>query len=436
MGSQAGAGVRFGRRYGGVVLVLLLIAAVLPAGCKSKESPQEAREVKFYTWKPNQPEVWDEVMGLFEAEHPGVTVRREIGPHSSTAYHDLLAQKLKNRSTDLDVFLMDVVWPAEFAAAGWARPLDDRFPPADREAFLSGTIAANTYQGTIYGVPLYTASGMLYYRKDLLERHGFSPPKTWEEMVRQAAAITARNPGIQGFSAQFRQYEGLVCNMLEVIMSNGGYLLDPGGKPAIAEPRALEAVRFVRERIVGAAAPQGVLTYAEPESLALFVQGRAVFHRNWPYAWAVSNNPEHSTVAGKVGVSVLPHFSGGKSHAALGGWQVGISAYSENVDLAWTFVRFLTSERIQKRLAIRAGLAPTRRALYDDSDVLAAHPQFGPMKAVFLSAVPRPVSPLYPALSHILQRYFSKALSDPRADLAAEARKAAAEMEKTLALTR
>jgi len=58
------------------------------------------------------------------------------------------------------------------------------------------------------------------------------------------------------------------------------------------------------------------------------------------------------------------------------------------------------------------------------------------MKAVFLSAVPRPVSPLYPALSHILQRYFSKALSDPRADLAAEARKAAAEMEKTLALTR
>jgi multiple sugar transport system substrate-binding protein len=435
MDSNRKEGTSFFRRRGGVLLAALLALFILPAGCDRKEGKDDARILRFYTWKPNQPEVWDEIIRRFETEHPGVTVRREIGPHSSTAFHDLLAQKLKNRSTDLDVFLLDVVWPAEFAAAGWAVPLDDLFPPAAQAAFLPGTIAANTYRGKIYGVPLYIGSGMLYYRKDLLERYGFAPPATWAEMVDQAAAITAGEPGMYGFSGQFKQYEGLVCNMLEYIRSNGGYLLDPlRGKPAIAEPPALEAVRFVRDRIIGTAAPAGVLTYEEPESLALFVQGKAVFHRNWPYAWEAANNPAHSTVAGKVGIATLPHFPGGRSHAALGGWQVGISAFSGNRDLAWTFVRFLTGEGNQKRLAIRAGLAPTRRALYDDGDVLAAQPQFGEMKAVFLSAVPRPVSPLYPSLSHILQRYFSKALSDPRSDLPAEARRAAAEMEKTLAL--
>lgn len=422
------------RRVGRLLLALLLLF-VLPVGCDQKKDKQDAQLIRFYTWKPNQPEVWDEIVRRFEAEHPGVKVMREIGPHSSTAFHDLLTQKLKNRSRDLDVFLMDVIWPAEFASAGWAAPLDDYFNQTAQAEYLPGTIAANTYRQKIYGVPLYIGSGMLYYRKDLLERYGFGPPDTWNEMVKQAAAITAKETDMYGFSAQFKQYEGLVCNMLEYIRSNGGHMLDPyRGKPAITGLQALDAVRFVRDQIVGKSAPTGILTYEEPESLALFVQGKAVFHRNWPYAWEVANNPDRSKVAGKVGIATLPHFSGGQSHAALGGWQVGISAFSGNRDLAWTFVRFLTSGPIQKQLAVRAGLAPTRLALYEDGDILAANPQFREMKKVFLTATPRPVSPLYPALSNILQRYFSKAISDSRSDLPAEARSASDEMEKTLAL--
>ena len=74
----------------------------------------------FVTWKPNVPAAWDEILKVFEEEHPDIVVKRETGPHSSTAFHDMLTQKLKNKSTDVDVFLMDVIWPPEFAAAGWA----------------------------------------------------------------------------------------------------------------------------------------------------------------------------------------------------------------------------------------------------------------------------------------------------------------------------
>lgn len=432
-------GIAQGRGGWLLYLGMFCLLPILPlSGCIQKSEPGKTT-IRFVTWKPNQPAVWDELISVFEAEHPDIRVVREVGPHSSTAFHDLLTQKLKNRSDEVDVFFMDVIWPPEFAAAGWAMPLDDLFPPSEREAFLDGPVLANTYQGKTYGVPLFIDSGMLYYRKDLLRKYGFSPPKTWGEMVAQAERIVSgenrEGAGLYGFSGQFKQYEGLVCDVMEFILSNNGHIINPEtGEIEIDRKPAVDAVRFVRDEIIGKAAPRGVLTYEEPESLTLFLEGRAVFHRNWPYAWEVSQNAERSSVRGKVGISALPHFPGGRSYSALGGWQLGIGAFSKNREAAWTLIRFLTGERMQKHLALRAGLAPTRKALYADADVLTAYPQFSEMKAVFLTTWPRPRSPLYPALSHILQRYFSTVISDRRSDPEAEARIAAAEMRKVLAL--
>lgn len=422
-----------------IVWIFLLIPILL-AGCTRKESSGKTN-VTFVTWKPNQPEVWEEAFRLFEEENPDIRLTREVGPHSSTAFHDLLTQKLKNRSPDIDVFFMDVIWPPEFAAAGWALPLDELFALEEREEFLASSILANSYRGGVYGMPLFVDSGILYFRKDLLEKYGFEPPRTWQEMVEEAEAIVTgeevAGESIAGFSGQFKQYEGLVCDMMEYILSNGGDIMNPEtGTAAIAEEPALEAVRFVRDRIIGRAAPRGVLTYQEPESLALFIQGRAVFHRNWPYAWEVSNNPARSRIAGKVGIARLPHFPGGKSHSTLGGWQLGISVYSKNKDAALRFVRFMSSPRMQKFLAIRAGLAPTRRALYEDPEIIGAHPQFEQMGDVFLTAYPRPRTPLYPAVSNVLQRYFSRAISDADIDLREEAERASREIEEIVSLSR
>ncbi len=425
------------------ILLLLFILIIIPllslSGC-TKEGEKGQTVIRFVTWKPNIPEAWEEIYRIFEAEHPDIKLIREVGPHFSTAFHDLLTQKLKNRSTDVDVFLMDVIWPPEFAAAGWAMPLDDVFPPSEQEEFLSGTILANKYEGRIYGIPLFIDSGVLYYRKDLLEKYGFRPPETWQELIQQAEKIVseeAKNGAeLYGFSGQFKQYEGLVCDMMEFILSNEGNILNPeSGEPELSEKHAIEAVRFVRDNIIGGVAPVGVLTYQEPESLDLFIQGKVVFHRNWPYAWEVSNNPERSTIVGKVGITKLPHFPGGKSYSTLGGWQVGISSYSENKNAAMIFARFLTSERIQKLLALKAGRAPTRKRLYEDEEILKAYPHFSDMKEVFLTAYPRPRTPLYPAVSNILQRYFSKAISNPDSNIDEEAKMASEEIEKIFALT-
>ncbi|MEE9523845.1 MAG: ABC transporter substrate-binding protein, partial [Thermodesulfovibrionales bacterium] len=380
------------------IKVLFFISIAFPvilAGCSQKKDPDKT-EIRFVTWKPNQPEVWNEIIDIFHRENPDIKVVREIGPHSSTAFHDILTQKLKNRSRDVDVFFMDVIWPPEFAAAGWAMPLGDKFSPEERKKFLDGTILANTYKGTIYGVPLFIDSGMLFYRKDLLEKHGFSPPGTWNEMVDQAKKIvkgeSSEGTEMYGYSGQFKQYEGLVCDMMEYILSNKGHIIDEKGNIAIADRPAVDAVRFVRDNVIGEIAPLGVLTYQEPESLDLFIQGRAVFLRSWPYAWIVSNDRTRSRIAGKVGIAQLPHFKKGKSSSTLGGWQLGISSYSDNKEAAWKFISFLTSDRIQKLYSIKAGKAPTRKALFDDPEILKANPHFKDMEEVFHAAYPRPRS--------------------------------------------
>jgi multiple sugar transport system substrate-binding protein len=403
-----------------VALGFLILLVLFIPGC-TKKPEGGVTTIRFVTWKPNQPEVWDEIIGNFEKKHPHIKVEREIGPHSSTAFHDLLTQKLKNRSKDVDVFFLDVTWPPEFASAGWALPLDGRFPPSEREKFLAGPVMADTYKGNIYGIPLFVDAGMLFYRKDLLKKYRFAPPRTWPEMVAQAKAVVAgekrQDREIAGFSGQFKQYEGLVCNMLEYVLSNGGHILNPQtGKSALAEKPAVEAVRFVRDGIIGSLAPLGVLTYQEPESLDLFVQGGAVFHRNWPYAWEVSNNPQKSAIAGNVGIAKLPAFPGGMSHSTLGGWQLGISAFSEKQDTAWEFVQFVTGEETQRLIALKA------------------NPQFADMREVFIAAYPRPRTPLYPTVSNILQRYFSKTISDAGADIEREAKSASAEIDRMLAL--
>jgi multiple sugar transport system substrate-binding protein len=422
-----------------ILLALLCLFLFLP-GCPKKEEAGKTT-LRFVTWKPNIPSAWDEIYSIFEAENPGVDIVVETGPHSSTAFHDMLTQKLKNRSTDVDVFLMDVIWPPEFGAAGWAMPLDELFSHEEREDYLAGSVLANTYEGRVYGLPLFVDSGVLYYRRDLLHKYALKPPATWQGMVSQAELVVLAEAEegneMFGFSGQFKQYEGLVCDMMEYILSNGGWILHPEtGEPALAEKPAVEAVRFVRERVIGNVAPRGVLTYQEPESLDLFLQGRAVFHRNWPYAWEVSNDPERSRIAGRVGIAPLPHFPGGKSYSTLGGWQVGISAYSKNPEAAWRFARFLSSPRMQKHLALAAGRAPTRTALYEDPDILRAYPHFSALKEVFLHAYPRPRTPLYPSVSHVLQRYFSRAISEERVDLEKEAREASREIEKILSLAR
>jgi multiple sugar transport system substrate-binding protein len=414
------------------IIALLFFFQPQPAGAQSTI-------LNFISSRSDTPQLWDRAIGDFEKQNPGVRVVRQIAPNSSTQFHDLLTQKLKNRDTRLDVFFMDVIWPAEFASAGWALPLDRFFLKSEQHAFLDAPISANRYRGQTFGVPLFIDAGLLYYRKDLLEKYRMRPPRHWPDLVEQAKIILAgeRDSHLTGYSGQFKQYEGLVCNMMEYILSNGGALWDEERQTsALQQDRAKEAVRFVRDHVIGKISHRGVLAYEEPESVALFTQGRAIFHRNWPYAWQIANDPKQSKVAGKVEMMPLPAFPGGRGASTLGGWQMGISRFSRQPELAWRFVSFVTSHEMQKQIALSMGRAPARKALYRDPELLAKLPRLETLLETFKQAVPRPTTPVYVPLSNIMQRYFSAALVLPDSNIDQRAALAARDMDRVLDLLR
>jgi multiple sugar transport system substrate-binding protein len=122
----------------------------------------------------------------------------------------------------------------------------------------------------------------------------------------------------------------------------------------------------------------------------------------WSYGWAHFQGPD-SAVKDKVGVAALPAVDGGESVSCIGGWQWGVSAFSEHPDEAIKLVRFMSSPETSKLLAIEAAQLPAFSALYEDPDVLAAAPWFKAALPVVQTARARPVTPRYNEVSEIIR---------------------------------
>jgi multiple sugar transport system substrate-binding protein len=262
---------------------------------------------------------------------------------------------------------------------------------------------------------------------------GRPPPRSFEDLERAALALQSP-PQLWGFVWQGKQYEGLVCDYLEVLHGHGGFWVDPATLAVgLDRPEAVAAlsflVRCVRERPIS---PPGVTTYQEEESRRIFQDGRAVFLRNWPYAWRLAQS-EGSPVRGRVGVLPMVHAPGGRSAGTLGGWGLAISAFSRHPDLAMEFVRAATSLDAQRALCGPTGYAPARRESYDDPELIAANPFLAELRRLHENAVPRPAIAGYALASDILQRHLSAALSgatQPAGALRAAARETRAMLRK------
>jgi multiple sugar transport system substrate-binding protein len=334
-------------------------------------------------------------------------------PSQSTEVHQQLVQALSLRDGSIDVFTGDIIWISEFAGAGWSAPLNDYFGPSVQAQYFPGVIDACTYGGAMHALPWYLDAGMLYYRKDLLDAAGIAAPASWSELVMAAQKLTSGGKVADGFNWQAKQAEVLVCDLVEFIGSNGGSILAPDGKTVtIAEPNAVEAVQFMydtfnKDKIT----PKSVLSWDEVPSELPFLGGKAGFLRNWSFVWSDAQNKSSSGVVGKVGVTKLPAFPGGKSAACLGGYQFGMNASSSKKSAAIDFLTWMSSPATQLKWATQLGLAPSRPAVYDQPALAAADPFMVSLRDVFTGGTPRPKTPKYSQISLAIQAGVSAALA-------------------------
>lgn len=331
----------------------------------------------------------------FEAD-TGNTVTIVPMPSSTSDQFGQYRLWLAAGNADIDVYQTDVIWAPQLAEQ--FLDLTDAAKDVVGEHFPS-IIESQTVDGRLVAMPAFTDAPALYYRKDLLEKYNKTVPTTWDEMTATAQEImdaerAAGAADMYGFVFQGNAYEGLTCDALEWVVSNGGgQIVEADGTISINNPQAAAAIDRAASWI-GTISPEGNLAYQEEESRGVWQLGNAVFMRNWPYAYQLGNGDD-SAVKGLFDVAPLPKGDGegARSAATLGGWNVAVSKYSPDPEEAIKLAMYLSSSEVQKERAIMQSNLPTIVALYDDADVAAAQPIIPSWKEVFLNAVPRPSAP-------------------------------------------
>ncbi|MFS0781885.1 ABC transporter substrate-binding protein [Bacillus sp. 1P06AnD] len=402
-----------------IILTGALAFSLMLGACSSKESEtvdkadnKDKKVTIVYSRGKDVTKGTEETVKAFEKAHPNIKVKFKEMPADTGQQHDAYVTAFNAKSSEIDVIDMDVIWPAEFAQAGYVLPLD-RFiekDGIDLNEYNKGALSASQFNGKQWALPKFIDAGLLFYRKDLIKED--EVPKTWDDLIKMAKATKGQGGTKFGYAMQAKQYEGLVCNAIEFIASYGGKVIDENGNVVVDSPQTIKGLKKLVEIAKSDFVPQNVTVFAETETDQAYIEGQAAFVRNWPYEFASANDKEKSKIVDKVGVAPLPAGDSG-SAAALGGWQAGINKNSKHPKEAWEFLKFMAGEEGQKLGAIYGGNAPAITKLYEDSDVLKANPTFADKGFVegLNVAVSRPVAPNYPEISEIIQIQISKAIA-------------------------
>jgi multiple sugar transport system substrate-binding protein len=328
------------------------------------------------------------VLDNFNKANPKANVKLLELPEDAGEQRRLQIQRLRAKSPECDVLGMDVIWTAEYAAQNWLLDVSDSIAK-NGDQFIKSTVDTTEFEGKNWGVPFNSNAGFIYYRTDQVD----SAPKDWETLYQEAA----KDNGVvyQGF-----RYEGLTVNFLELLYSKGGSVVSDDGKSATADSQEVKDVlKFMADGIKNGAVPKAVTTYKEEESRRAFEAGNATFMRNWPYAYALGKD---SKIKDKFDIATFPGFAGQQGAGVLGGYNLGISAFSKNPEGSLAFIEFATKSDQQKIMATEASLPPTVSATYDDPAVKKAMPFADQLRTAIEQAKPRPVSPVYPQISEAI----------------------------------
>jgi multiple sugar transport system substrate-binding protein len=378
----------------------LAAALALPAAAQQTT-------LRIFTGGQQRPDVMRKIADEYQKKNPNVKIDVEVGGATSDAQQQYLSTVLSSKDSVLDVILIDVIRPAQWAAQGWAEPLD-AYLGADKPRvvgqYLKAYADADQVGGKLMALPYFADAQFLYYRKDLLEKYKRPVPKTWDELMETARIVMdgEKNPQLQGFSTAGSPIEGTVCTYLVPLWGMNSDLT-ANGKLNLDAPQARQPFQLYGRMKQAGVLPKNIAEIPTDRIRIDMQGGNVLFAMTWSYVWNRLENDADSKVKGKIGVTTLPHDPGGKSASCIGGWQLAVSAYSKNKAEAVKFARWLSSPEVSKMQAIMASHMPVFPAVYKDPDVLKANPWFADALPVVESAKSRPVSAQYPQVSDVIR---------------------------------
>lgn len=311
---------------------------------------------------------------VFTEKCPNVTIEILQMPDSATERLNIYLQTWEAQSADIDVFQVDVIWPAIIAPH--VVDMKEYLSEEEIGMYFADMIAGQTVDGRLVAIPWFSDAPGLYVRTDLTEEYGVEIPTTWDELtvaaqtIQDAHRAATGNEDFWGYVWQGNDYEGLTCDAHEwLVAETGETFISAEGEVNVTDEAWIAALERAAGW-VGTISPEGVTTYQEEESRAVFQAGNAAFMRNWPYAYNLGNG-EDSAVAGLFDWVPLPA-GASRIGACLGGWQIAVSQYSDNVDAAVAVAKYFASfEQLKARALSENGNPPTMPSVYEDPDIAA-----------------------------------------------------------------
>ena len=235
------------RRLFGQSISALTTALCLAVGLISLPAAAETKLRVFSGGQNQRPDLMRKLFDSYQAKNPGVTIEIETGGATSELQRQYLSTVLNAKDTAIDIYMIDIVNPAQYFNAGWLEPLDSYVGGAQAlKPYLPVYSQANLVNGKVAAMPAFADAMFMYYRKDLLDKHGIKEPKTWDELTAAAKKITEaeKNPSLQGLSIQGAPIEGAVCTFLLPYWSQGKQFNDANGKLTLDKEAATKGLEM------------------------------------------------------------------------------------------------------------------------------------------------------------------------------------------------
>jgi multiple sugar transport system substrate-binding protein len=390
-------------------------ATAIALGLLASSATFAQTSLRVFSGGQNQrPDLMRKLFDEYQASNPGVTIAIETGGATSELQRQYLSTVLNAKDSAIDIYMIDIVNPAQYFGAGWLEPLNKYVGgPAALSSYLPVYAKSNVVNGQVAAMPAFADSMFMYYRKDLLDKHGIKEPKTWDELSAAAQKIQKAegNANLQGLSIQGAPIEGAVCTFLLPYWSMGKEFNDANGKMTLDKPSAVAGMKMWLNMVDAGVIKKNVAEVRTPDTVNEFKAGNVVFAINWGFAWDRFQSDKDSTVVSKVGVMPLPAVAGGKSATCTGGWQWAVSAFSKNKAEAAKLVKFMASPAASQFLAREGSLLPTSAAGFRSADVIRKNPWFLQALPVVEAGKSRPASEQYGQVSDIIRTTTSAILA-------------------------
>ena len=303
----------------------------------------------------------------FYASHPNIKVNFTYLPQKEN-YEKTRVELAAGSPTYDIVFFDDPMFPT-YVTAGWIEPLNSYIERDgyNLDDFFESALNACKDGDIYYSLPFYEESNILYFRYDLFEKYNVEVPETLDEWMDAAKKLTIKDDeGKQIYGVTLRGYKGrgdLDYAFTAYLKAFGSDWLDENYKPIFNNDAGKEAAKWYRD--MQNYAPPGMATFTWWECLQAFQQGQAATMCDATVFGAWMEDPEQSTVVGKIGYAMIPAGPFGQ-HPSQYISMYGINKFSEKKDAAWELLKFVVSDTIAPLIT----LSP-RKSAYETEEVKA-----------------------------------------------------------------